>query len=40
VSGTICFDKNGDAELPAYIIEINDGGISLVDSHAANECTE
>ena len=40
VSGTICFDKNGDAELPAYIIEINDGDISLVDSHPANECTE
>ena len=38
VSGTICFDKNGDAELPAYIVEINDGGISLVDSHPANEC--
>jgi len=38
VSGRICFDKNGDAELPAYIIEINDGDISLVDSHPANEC--
>jgi len=38
VSGNICFDKNGDAELPAYIVEINDGGISLVDSHPANEC--
>ena len=40
VSGTICFYRNGDAELPAYIIEINDGDISLVDSHPANECTE
>jgi branched-chain amino acid transport system substrate-binding protein len=39
VSGTICFDKNGDAELPAYIVEIMDGGISLVDSHPAKECT-
>jgi len=38
VSGRICFDKNGDAELPAYIVEINDGDISLVDSHPANEC--
>jgi len=40
ISGTICFDENGDAELPAYIVEINDGGISLVDSHPANECTK
>jgi branched-chain amino acid transport system substrate-binding protein len=38
VSGRICFDKNGDAELPAYIVEINEGDISLVDSHPANEC--
>ena len=38
VSGRICFDKNGDAELPAYIVEINDGTTSLVDSHPANEC--
>lgn len=38
VSGRICFDKNGDAELPAYIVEINDGATSLVDSHPANEC--
>lgn len=38
VSGRICFDKNGDAELPAYIVEINDGDISLVDSHPANTC--
>jgi len=40
ISGTICFDKNGDAELPAYIVEINDGDISLIDSHPANECGE
>jgi branched-chain amino acid transport system substrate-binding protein len=39
ISGTICFDKNGDAELPAYIVEIMDGGISLVDSHPAKECS-
>lgn len=38
VTGRVCFDKNGDAELPAYIVEINDGAISLVDSHPANEC--
>ncbi len=40
VTGTICFDKNGDAELPAYVVEINDGAISLVDSHAAKTCSE
>lgn len=39
VTGTVCFDKNGDAELPAYIVEINDGEISLVDSHPANTCS-
>ena len=39
VTGTVCFDKNGDAELPAYIVEINDGEISLVDSHPANKCS-
>ncbi len=39
VTGRVCFDKNGDAELPAYIVEINDGGISLVDSHPANKCS-
>lgn len=38
VTGTVCFDKNGDAELPAYIVEINDGEIALVDSHPANTC--
>lgn len=38
VTGTVCFDKNGDAELPAYIVEIKGGDISLVDSHPANEC--
>ena len=39
VTGQVCFDKNGDAELPAYIVEINDGGISLIDSHPANKCS-
>lgn len=38
VTGTVCFDKNGDAELPAYVVEINDGAISLVDSHPAKKC--
>lgn len=38
VTGRVCFDANGDAELPAYVVEINDGTVSLVDSHPANEC--
>lgn len=38
VTGRICFDNNGDAELPAYVVEIQDGSVQLVDSHPANEC--
>lgn len=38
VTGRVCFDKNGDAELPAYVVEIKGGNISLVDSHPAKTC--
>jgi branched-chain amino acid transport system substrate-binding protein len=34
-----CFDKNGDAELPGFIIEIRDQGWTLFDSWPADDCT-
>ena len=36
-SGT-CFDENGDAELPGYIIEIKDGDWSKFDEFPADKC--
>ena len=35
----VCFDKNGDAELPGYIIELKGGNWTLFDSHPADPCT-
>lgn len=38
VSGDICFDKERDAELGAYIIGIKGGKRYLVDSHPSDKC--
>jgi branched-chain amino acid transport system substrate-binding protein len=38
VTGSICFDKERDSELGAYIIQIKDGKRTLLDSHAADSC--
>ena len=38
VSGDICFDKDHDAELGAYIIGVKGGKRYLVDSHPADKC--
>lgn len=38
VTGRICFDKERDAELPGYIIRINNGKRVLVDSHPSDRC--
>ena len=38
VSGNICFDKDHDAELGAYIIRVRNGQRTLVDSHPADKC--
>lgn len=38
VSGDICFDKERDAELAAYVIGIKDGKRYLVDSHPSDKC--
>jgi branched-chain amino acid transport system substrate-binding protein len=39
VSGNICFDKEHDAELGAYIIGVKGGKRYLVDSHPADKCS-
>ncbi|NQV81205.1 MAG: hypothetical protein HQ495_11680, partial [Alphaproteobacteria bacterium] len=36
--GPICFDADGDAELPGFIIELKDGQWSLFDQHPADKC--
>lgn len=38
VSGNICFDKDRDAELGAYVIGVKGGKRYLVDSHPADKC--
>ena len=38
VTGNICFDKNGDAELPAYIMEVHNSDVRMIDSHPAKKC--
>ena len=38
VSGDICFDKDRDAELGAYIIGVKNGQRYLVDSHPSDKC--
>lgn len=39
VTGRICFDKERDAELAAYIITIRNGQRVLLDSHASDRCS-
>ena len=34
----VCFDANGDAELPGYIIEMKGGKWTLFDQHPADKC--
>ena len=38
VNGKICFSKDHDSELPAYIIRIKGGQRTLLDSHPADAC--
>lgn len=38
VTGSICFDKERDAELAAYIITIKNGQRALVNSHPSDKC--
>jgi branched-chain amino acid transport system substrate-binding protein len=35
----VCFDANGDAELPGYIIEMKGGQWTLFDKHPADKCS-
>ena len=39
VSGDICFDRDHDAELGAYIIGVKGGKRVLIDSHPADKCS-
>jgi branched-chain amino acid transport system substrate-binding protein len=36
--GPVCFDADGDAELPGFIIEIKNGAWTLFDQHPADKC--
>jgi branched-chain amino acid transport system substrate-binding protein len=38
VNGKICFSKDHDSELPAYIIRLKNGQRTLLDSHAPDVC--
>lgn len=38
VTGDICFDKNGDAELPAYIMEVVNSDVRMIDQHPSKKC--
>ncbi len=38
VSGHICFDKDHDAELAAYVIGVKNGRRYLIDSHPSDKC--
>jgi branched-chain amino acid transport system substrate-binding protein len=40
VTGNICFGRDGDSELPAYIIRIRNGQRTLLDSHAPDACSK
>lgn len=39
VTGNICFSKDNDSELPAYIIRIKGGQRTLLDMHPADKCS-
>lgn len=39
VTGTICFSKDNDSELPGYIIRIKGGQRTLLDMHPAEKCS-
>ena len=38
VQGKVCFEKNGDAQLPAYIMTMKDKKWNLLDTHPALPC--
>lgn len=39
ITGDICFDKNGDAQLPAFVIELKDSQWTLLDQHPPLPCS-
>ena len=40
VIGDICFESTGDAQLPGYVITMNDSKWELLDTHKALPCTK
>lgn len=38
VVGTVCFEKTGDAQLPAYVLTMQDSKWKLLDSHPSAPC--
>jgi len=38
ISGNVCFDKNGDAQLPGYILTMKNKKWILLDTHAPLPC--
>ena len=38
VQGKVCFEKTGDAQLPAYIMTMKDKKWNLLDTHPALPC--
>ena len=39
ISGKVCFDKTGDAQLPGYILTMKNAKWILLDTHAPEPCT-
>lgn len=39
VIGKICFSKDNDSELPAFIIRIKNGQRTLLDTHQPDKCS-
>jgi branched-chain amino acid transport system substrate-binding protein len=39
VTGDVCFNKFGDAQLPTYIMEIVNSDVRMIDSHPSKKCS-
>ena len=38
ISGNVCFDKNGDAQLPGYILTMKNKAWKLLETHKSLPC--
>ena len=39
VTGNVCFNKFGDAQLPTYVMEIVNSDVRMIDSHPSKKCS-